>query len=76
MLCYFIAIWRKYLAHIDPHSPLAFGPPGATWVFYSWFVAGVVGLNLSLYGLAGVEAGMLMEPAWQVGDARFHQRVA
>ena len=66
---YFIAIWRIYLAPVDVHSPLAFGPPGATWVFYSWFIAGVVGLNLSLYGLAGVEAAMLMEPAWNVGDA-------
>jgi hypothetical protein len=66
---YFIAIWRIYLVPLDTQSPLAFGPPGATWVFYSWFVAGVVGLNLSLYGLAGVEAAMLMEPAWNVGDA-------
>lgn len=66
---YFIAIWRIYLAPADVHSPLAFGPPGATYVFYSWFIAGVVGLNLSLYGLAGVEAAMLMEPAWNVGDA-------
>ncbi|KAF2726969.1 hypothetical protein EJ04DRAFT_570794 [Polyplosphaeria fusca] len=66
---YFLAIWRIYLIPADPHSPLFFGPPGATWVFYSWFVAGVVGLNLSLYGIAGVEAAMLMEPAWGAGDA-------
>jgi hypothetical protein len=69
VVCYFIAIWRIYLAPLDLKSPLSFGPPGATWIFYSWFVAGVVGLNLSLYGLAGVEAAMLMEPAWHVGDA-------
>ncbi|XPS75938.1 hypothetical protein M3J09_008002 [Ascochyta lentis] len=69
VFCYFIAIWRIYLAPIDANSPVAFGPPGAKWVFYSWFVAGVVGLNLSLYGLAGVEAAMLMEPRWNVGDA-------
>jgi hypothetical protein len=66
---YFIVIWRIYLVPSDAHSPLAFGPPGATYVFYSWFIAGVVGLNLSLYGLAGVEAAMLMESAWNVGDA-------
>ena len=69
VVCYFTAIWRIYLAPLDLKSPLSFGPPGATWIFYSWFVAGVVGLNLSLYGLAGVEAAMLMEPAWHVGDA-------
>jgi hypothetical protein len=69
VVCYFIAIWRIYLAPLDKDSPLSFGPPGATWIFYSWFVAGVIGLNLSLYGLAGVEAAMLMEPAWHVSDA-------
>jgi hypothetical protein len=69
VLCYFIAIWRVYLAPIDDDGFLAFGPPGATWVFYSWFVAGVIGLNLSMYGLAGVEVAMLMEPRWNVGNA-------
>lgn len=69
VLGYFIAIWRVYLAPIDPNSSLSFGPPGAIWVFYSWFVAGVVGLNLSMYGLAGIEAAMLVEPWWNVGDA-------
>lgn len=69
VLCYFIAICQVYLVPIDDESSLAFGPPGATWVFYSWFVAGVIGLNLSMYGLAGVEAAMLMEPRWSVGDA-------
>lgn len=66
---FFIVIWRIYLVPSNAHGPLAFGPPGAIYVFYSWFIAGVVGLNLSLYGLAGVEAAMLMEPAWNVGDA-------
>ncbi|KAF2625091.1 hypothetical protein BU25DRAFT_460571 [Macroventuria anomochaeta] len=69
---YFIAIWRIYLTLVDVQGPLAFGSPGATWVFYSWFAAGVVGLNFNLYGLAGVEAAMLMEPAWNKNtlDAR------
>jgi hypothetical protein len=48
---------------------MLFGRRGATWIYYSWFIAGVIGLSLSLYGLSGVEAGMLMEPAWNVGDA-------
>jgi hypothetical protein len=65
---YFIALWRTYLAPIDSNSPLPFGPPGAKWVFYSWFLVGVIGLNLSLYGMEGVEAGMLMEPAWRLRD--------
>ncbi|KAH7081825.1 hypothetical protein BKA63DRAFT_463289 [Paraphoma chrysanthemicola] len=65
---YFITLWRVYLAPIDPESLVAFGPPGATWIFYSWFVVGVIGLNLSMYGMEGVEAAMLMEPHWQAGD--------
>ncbi|KAF1357278.1 hypothetical protein EJ07DRAFT_167746 [Lizonia empirigonia] len=69
VVCYLIIIWRIYLAPLDSDSPVAFGPPGAKWVFYSWFIAGIIGLSLSLYGLAGAEAGMLMERTWKVDDA-------
>ena len=69
VVSYLIAVWRIYLAPLHPDSTVAFGPPGAKWVFYSWFVAGVIGLSLSLYGLAGAEAGMLMEQTWKVEDA-------
>jgi hypothetical protein len=66
---YLVIIWQYYLAPLTSDSFGAFGPPGAKEVFYSWFVAGVVGLSLSLYGLAGAEAGMLMEKRWEVKDA-------
>ncbi|XP_014552916.1 hypothetical protein COCVIDRAFT_109036 [Bipolaris victoriae FI3] len=69
ILCYLVVIWQKYLVPIDPDSPVSFGPAGAKWIFYSWFVAGIIGLNLSLYGLAGAEAGMLMDPFWRVNNA-------
>ncbi|KAI4628055.1 hypothetical protein J4E80_002191 [Alternaria sp. BMP 0032] len=69
VVSYLITIWRIYLASLHLDSTVAFGPPGAKWVFYSWFVAGVIGLSLSLYGLAGAEAGMLMERTWRVEDA-------
>ena len=36
------------------------GPPGASYVYYAWFITGVLGLNLSLYGLNAAEAGMLL----------------
>jgi hypothetical protein len=65
---YFVAVWYFYLKDAKPDDPVAFGPIGAKWIFYSWFVAGVIGLNLSLYGLEGVEAAMLMEPGWNVGN--------
>ncbi|KAH7087073.1 hypothetical protein FB567DRAFT_602646 [Paraphoma chrysanthemicola] len=66
--CY-VAIWCFYLTPNGSQEPLLLGPRGAKWIFYSWFVVGVIGLALSLYSLLGVEAGMLMEPAWNVGDA-------
>jgi hypothetical protein len=40
-----------------------------TWIFYSWFLAGVFGLNLSKYGLVGIEAAMLQERLWQADNA-------
>ncbi|KKZ68108.1 hypothetical protein EMCG_06218 [[Emmonsia] crescens] len=41
-------------------NPLRVGPGGANFAFWSWFLIGVFGLNLSKYGLIGTEAGMLM----------------
>lgn len=66
---YFIAIWRLYLVPAQEDGPITFGLRGAKWIFYSWFVAGVLGLGLSLYGLTGIEAAMLMESTWNVGNA-------
>ncbi|KAM0421003.1 hypothetical protein ACHAPT_011246 [Fusarium lateritium] len=43
-----------------------FGRHGGRWVFYSWFFIGVIGLDLSRYGLLGVEAAMLERSPWEV----------
>lgn len=64
MIGYFISVWYFYLRPSKLDDPVAFGPKGAKWIYYGWFVAGVIGLNLSLYGLEGVEAAMMMEPGW------------
>ncbi|KAB5511706.1 hypothetical protein GE09DRAFT_639329 [Coniochaeta sp. 2T2.1] len=69
VLSYYLVIWRVYVAPLDPAPGFIVGPEGAKYVYYGWFVAGIIGLNLSLYSLAGVEAAMLMHPAWDVGDA-------
>jgi hypothetical protein len=66
---YYFAIWRLYLTPNGSTEPMLFGHRGAAWIFYGWFIAGVLGLVLSLYSLSGVEASMLMEPAWNVGVA-------
>jgi len=42
---------------------------GSRTVYYSWFILGVVGLDLGEYGLLGVEASMLMTTFWSARDA-------
>ncbi|KAI9767516.1 MAG: hypothetical protein M1839_004476 [Geoglossum umbratile] len=66
---YYLVIWAFYLNSRSPSSFFAFGPRGALIVFYSWFIVGVVGLNLAKYGLVGTEAGMMMEPGWALPSA-------
>lgn len=66
---YYLVMWQIYLVPLDPSAPFIVGPPGASYVYYSWFIVGIVGLNLSLYSMAGVEASMLMDPTWDVGNA-------
>jgi hypothetical protein len=58
----FIAIWVVYLWPLDNDRDSTFlvGPPGASHAYYSWFITGVLGLNLSLYGLNAAESGMLL----------------
>lgn len=45
---------------IDEDSEFIVGPPGASAIFYAWFIIGVLGLGLSVYGLNAAEAGMLV----------------
>ncbi|UPK95304.1 hypothetical protein LCI18_006239 [Fusarium solani-melongenae] len=47
-------------------SAVNFGRHGGRWVFYSWFFIGVIGLDLSRYGLLGAEAAMLERTPWEV----------
>ncbi|KAJ4314654.1 hypothetical protein N0V84_008781 [Fusarium piperis] len=47
-------------------SAVNFGRHGGRWVFYSWFFIGVIGLDLSRYGLLGAEAAMLERSPWEV----------
>ncbi|KAK2879402.1 hypothetical protein FQN49_000920 [Arthroderma sp. PD_2] len=63
---YFLIVWLLLLRDDDP---VKYRPIDGTWIFYSWFVAGVFGLNISKYGLLGVEAVMLQEPFWGAKSA-------
>ncbi|PGH06625.1 hypothetical protein GX51_02252 [Blastomyces parvus] len=58
---YYAFLVLYYLKPQDEDAnPLRVGPGGGNFAFWSWFLIGVFGLNLSRYGLIGTEAGMLM----------------
>jgi len=65
----YIVIWSLYLVPADPNYPAQVGLPGVLTMFYLWFVISTIGLNISVHGLAGVEASMLMEPHCGASDA-------
>ncbi|MBE3045341.1 hypothetical protein IMZ48_22880, partial [Candidatus Bathyarchaeota archaeon] len=63
---YFFYIWQFLL---KGDGPVKYGTFDERWIFYSWFVLGVFGLNISRYGILGIEAAMLQEPFWQTRSA-------
>ena len=63
---YYWWIWHVLLTR--DFNELKYSDQDETWIFYSWFVLVTFGLGLSKYGLQGVEAAMLHEPLWQVGN--------
>ena len=58
---YFLMIWLFFFKDTDT---VKYRSRDGTWVYYSWFVVGVFGLNISRYGLVGVEAAMLQVSFW------------
>ncbi len=64
---YYVWIYVTYLGHWHSRNEhVANSTPNAIYVWWSWFVVGAVGLNLSNYSLAGFEAGMLASSAFQL----------
>ncbi|KAK2807014.1 hypothetical protein FQN50_005588 [Emmonsiellopsis sp. PD_5] len=69
---YYIVLATYYLVpQDDATNPFKIGPPGANYIFVTWFVVGmpphepgVFGLDAARYGLVGAEAGMLMYNRW------------
>lgn len=59
----YVTIWAVYLRSLDEKSNFIAGPPGGSYVFYAWFIIGVLGLPLSVYGMNAVESGILMSAA-------------
>lgn len=66
---YYFVIWFHYLKASPADILVFFGPKGGLWVYYSWFVTGVIGLNISSNRFEGVEASILMDPRWALQDA-------
>ncbi|OIW33615.1 hypothetical protein CONLIGDRAFT_696198 [Coniochaeta ligniaria NRRL 30616] len=54
-------VWT-YVQFLRPSSGPKAGTstPDGRLIWWSWFILGAIGLNVSTYALAGVEAGMLM----------------
>jgi hypothetical protein len=65
---YYLLTYQLYLRR-DKDDPVKFGLKNGAWVFYSWFVIGVMGLGISQYGLLSIEAAMLQERTWQANNA-------
>lgn len=66
---YFGLIWMLFLRQSDSPFGMYSGGAGSRTVYYSWFIIGVIGFDLSEYGLLGVEASMLMTTFWAAPDA-------
>ncbi|KAK4446650.1 hypothetical protein QBC34DRAFT_411112 [Podospora aff. communis PSN243] len=64
---YFWWICMGFLQHDPKQKPTARSPfPDGQYIWWSWFVVGALGLNVSKYVLAGVEAGILSTPRYSV----------
>ena len=67
---YYAIIWVFFwIRSYDQKFPVAHGRVGGRWIYYGWFVISAVAINLSKYGLAGVEAAMLMDRRWKADNA-------
>lgn len=69
LTAYYFLTWTIYLGPVESPNGINFGASGAQLIFYSWFIIGVVGLDLGEYGLLGVEASMLMTAFWAAPNA-------
>ncbi len=71
-------LWT-YLFWLQPSSdaaanidrPLSNG----TFIWWSWFITGAVGLNISNYALSGVKAGMMMDKRFRPTVDQFKEHV-
>jgi hypothetical protein len=61
---YYLLTWTLYLSPTESPNGIRIGRAGARLILYTWYVLGVIGLDLGEYGLLGVEASMLMNAFW------------
>jgi len=54
---------------MESPSGIRIGRAGARSILYTWYVLGVIVLDLGEYGLFGVEASMLMNDLWVAPNA-------
>lgn len=66
---YYFLTWALYLGPTESPNGINFGRAGAQLILYSWYILGVIGLDLGEHGLVGVEASMLMDALWAAPNA-------
>ncbi|PMD31021.1 hypothetical protein L207DRAFT_641186 [Hyaloscypha variabilis F] len=49
--------------------------PNGKYIWWSWFIIGAIGLNISDYTLGGVEAAMMMTRQFTLGELKMHRDV-
>ncbi|KAK2735940.1 hypothetical protein FQN55_001904 [Onygenales sp. PD_40] len=64
---YYAIIWTMVNKRED--DSLHYGLTDENWIYYSWFIIGVFGLNASKFGLMGAEASMLHSRTRQIQNA-------
>jgi hypothetical protein len=62
LTAYFAWTYAQLLCESRPARDASSPNPDGRYIWWSWFVIGALGLNISNYVLAGVEAGMLASP--------------
>ncbi|KAK5451473.1 hypothetical protein LTS15_008238 [Exophiala xenobiotica] len=66
---FYAGLYTYWILRYDDGGPVAQGPPAGLWAYYIWFVVSATGIGISKYGLAGIEAGMLMDKRWAAKNA-------
>ncbi|KAF4611380.1 hypothetical protein G7Y89_g15634 [Cudoniella acicularis] len=72
LAAYYIWTYTSYLRPGSHNTSDSSKIPNGKLLWWSWFVIGAIGLNVSNYSLAGIEAGLLMSKHFKVDADQLH----